>query len=171
MAGTREGISETLQLSYYVRSSFDSALKLFNKVFESDLAHLKFSNARVLFVENNEMDYAAAEQIFKGYNVEMDVATDGMEAIELYKKQKYDIVFVDYIMPEMDGVEAIRKIRETGERGQSQLFVGIYSCEEELKDFRKGLNELGTELILLKPLKQEQVGFILLHELENKIVQ
>ncbi|MCR4908690.1 MAG: response regulator [Lachnospiraceae bacterium] len=79
-----------------------------------------------LVVDDEPMNLTVASAIFKQYGMEVDTALSGKEAIELCKKRKYDLVFMDHMMPEMDGVETVRRIRiETGLNRQDTAFIAL----------------------------------------------
>ncbi len=67
---------------------------------------------KALIVDDEPMNLVVASGLFKDYNMVVDTAESGKEAIEKFRKNDYDVVFMDHMMPEMDGVEAMRKIRE-----------------------------------------------------------
>ncbi len=67
---------------------------------------------KALIVDDEPMNLVVASGLFKDYNMAVDTAGSGKEAIEKFRKNDYDVVFMDHMMPEMDGVEAMRKIRE-----------------------------------------------------------
>ena len=64
-----------------------------------------------LVVDDEPMNLIVAEGILKKYCMDVTIANSGMEAISLCKVHPYDIVFMDHMMPEMDGIEAMRKIK------------------------------------------------------------
>lgn len=70
--------------------------------------------ARVLVVDDNEINLRVAEGVLKLYHVEVVLARSGKEAIDLLKNQDIDVVFMDHMMPELDGVETTEIIRRTG---------------------------------------------------------
>jgi len=70
-----------------------------------------FPNARLLIVDDIATNLKVAEGLLAPYNVKIDTCLSGAEAIELVKKNKYDIIFMDHMMPEMDGIEATAIIR------------------------------------------------------------
>jgi PAS domain S-box-containing protein len=82
------------------------------------LKHLK--GARVLVVEDNEINQQVAREILEGAGLNVSLAGNGQEAIDAIKKNEYDAVLMDVQMPVMDGYTATRKIREreTEVRGQ-----------------------------------------------------
>lgn len=132
-----------------------------------DISGLKLKDAKALVIEDNDINNYLIVSILEHFGVEADVATSGSKAVEMYQKNQYDIVFIDNSMPDMDGTEAARRIRAL-ECGRGQLIIGLSATT--MPEFKEGLNALGIELILSKPVKQEQIGFILLKELPDKAV-
>jgi signal transduction histidine kinase/CheY-like chemotaxis protein/HPt (histidine-containing phosphotransfer) domain-containing protein len=70
-----------------------------------------FPNARLLIVDDIATNLKVAEGLMAPYNAKIDTCLSGAEAIELVKQNKYDIIFMDHMMPEMDGIEATAIIR------------------------------------------------------------
>lgn len=67
--------------------------------------------AKVLLVDDNKVNLKVAEGLLRPYKVQLDTADSGSQAIDMVKNQIYDLVFMDHMMPQMDGVEATRIIR------------------------------------------------------------
>jgi CheY-like chemotaxis protein len=74
-------------------------------------------NARILVVDDIEINLSVAEALLSAFAISPDLVSSGAEAIEMVKKNRYDIIFMDHMMPEMDGLETTDNIRELG--GQS----------------------------------------------------
>ncbi len=68
--------------------------------------------ARVLVVDDNETNLLVAKSLLKRTKVNLDTAPSGAMCIELLKSKHYDIVFLDHMMPEMDGIETLKKVKE-----------------------------------------------------------
>ncbi|MDR1839477.1 MAG: response regulator [Treponema sp.] len=77
----------------------------------SNIRHT-FPDARLLIVDDIRTNLKVAEGLLAPYQITVDTCLSGSEAIELVKQYKYDIVFMDHMMPEMDGIEATTRIRE-----------------------------------------------------------
>lgn len=125
-------------------------------------------NTKALIVDDNEVNNYAVSQMLKNYDIEVDIALSGEKAIELYKKNEYSFILMDYLMPPgMNGIETVAKIREIGERGKNQLIIGL--TVHTLNEFKEGLNSYGVELIILKPVKNKQIEVILQNEFKDRI--
>jgi CheY-like chemotaxis protein len=66
----------------------------------------------ILLVEDNLLNQRIVTFSLKKYNHEVDIANNGVEAIEKFREKKFDIILMDIMMPVMDGLEATIKIRE-----------------------------------------------------------
>ncbi len=74
------------------------------------------ADARVLLVDDSEVNLHVAAGLLGMFNIQCDLARSGAEAIDLLAVNPYDMIFMDHMMPEMDGVEATRQIRVVGGR-------------------------------------------------------
>ncbi len=129
---------------------------------------LKFRDASVLLVDDNEVNNYIMKQLFNKFGIQVDIAYSGNEAIRLYMENDYDIVFMDYIMPEMNGLETVKHIRNLGDKGKNQLIIAL-SANVQVTT-KENFNKLGVELLIYKPVKLEQLCYILYRELVNKII-
>jgi CheY-like chemotaxis protein len=81
---------------------------------EESLLRFTAPSARVLVVDDINTNLKVAEGLLSPYKVKIDLRKSGREAVEAVKFKKYDLVFMDHKMPDMDGVEATAAIREMG---------------------------------------------------------
>ena len=68
-------------------------------------------DAKILVVDDNSINLKIIEGLLKPYHVKYDEASSGAKALQLTDTRHYDMIFMDYMMPEMDGVETTRRIR------------------------------------------------------------
>lgn len=71
-----------------------------------------FKDIRALIVDDEPMNLVVATGLFKDYGMLTDTADSGKEAIQKFHEQDYDVVFMDHMMPEMDGITAMKHLRE-----------------------------------------------------------
>lgn len=119
-------------------------------------------NVRVLVVDDNPINLKVAEGILNTYGIVVDTVLSGKEAIELCRKQNYDIVFMDQMMPEIDGPEAMRQIRQINEHyaleGKGKIIVLTANA---IKGTREMLMKQGFDEYLGKPLNIERLEGLL----------
>ncbi len=72
----------------------------------------KAPGKKVLIVDDVKMNVLVFKGLLRGTEMQIDSALSGSEAIEMTKYAKYDIIFMDHLMPEMDGIEAFHRIRD-----------------------------------------------------------
>jgi signal transduction histidine kinase/ActR/RegA family two-component response regulator len=73
---------------------------------------IKIPGKKILVVDDNNMNLKVASRFLKLSEVTVDVALSGAEAIEKVKETKYDMIFLDHMMPKMDGMETLAKMRK-----------------------------------------------------------
>ena len=84
-----------------------------NKNKDSDTTHIDCTGKKVLVVDDNNLNLKLANRLLTSYNFDIDTATSGKECIEKVEKNKYDIVFLDHMMPEMDGITTLKLLKKT----------------------------------------------------------
>ena len=77
----------------------------YENIFEAPDAH-------VLIVDDNDMNRMVSRKLLRATRVQADVASSGAECLEKTAETRYDVIFMDHEMPEMDGIETLRRIRE-----------------------------------------------------------
>lgn len=70
------------------------------------------NDVRVLIAEDNPVNLSIAKRFLTKWGISVSEATNGVEAVEQFRKEKYDLLLIDLEMPEMDGVAALREIRK-----------------------------------------------------------
>lgn len=82
-------------------------------------------DARILVVDDNSMNRKVFISLLKATKIKIDEAQGGLEAVEKAKSNRYDIIFMDHMMPEVDGVEAMHRIKndESAQSRETPVFV------------------------------------------------
>lgn len=115
------------------------------------------SDISILLVEDNIFNRKLAQNLFKSLGFEIDLAENGKEAVKKAGEKSYDIIFMDMLMPEMDGLQAIAEIRK---RGIEIPVVAVTAVENP--ETKSAAEALGVEDYLLKPATVDQIKEILL---------
>ena len=105
-------------------------------------------DARVLVVDDNETNLLVAKSLLKRTKVKLDTATSGAKCIELLKNNRYDIVFLDHMMPEMDGIQTLKKIKEEN-IAQDTCFIALTA--NAIHGARQSYLDAGFDDYLSKP--------------------
>ena len=94
----------------------------------SDINYSKpeLEGIRALIVDDEPMNLVVASGIFKEYKMIIDTALSGKESIDKFTDNEYDVIFMDHMMPGMDGVEAMKKIKDiAAEHGRTIKVVAL----------------------------------------------
>lgn len=130
----------------------------------------KRAGYKVLVVEDNLINREIAKDFLSTYRFEIWEAESGFQAVELAKDIKFDLIFMDYLMPEMDGIETAEKIRkDCGENGKNPVIVGLTANETE--GCREEFLQKGFQDFLLKPLTAEELNQVLSRWLPREAIE
>lgn len=115
-------------------------------------------DVRVLVVDDNHINLLVIKGLLESYGLTVDTAPCGATAIDLCKKTHYPIVFMDQMMPEMDGIEAMQRIRGLDSYyalgGESKIIV---LTADAIRGVRESLLEKGFDEYLGKPMNLRQL--------------
>lgn len=136
------------------RTMNDEMYKDLQEKFRRNLGALKKVNANILVVDDNEVNLTVLRNIIKTFGAEVDSAKSGAIALELAQAKNYDLMFIDYLMPDMDGIETLYSIRNINKYYKQAPAVLVsantFSNENEFKD--NGFDEY-----LPKPISQKDI--------------
>lgn len=118
-------------------------------------------SARVLVAEDNPINQRLVRIVLEKMGLEVVLASDGAEALELYEAQAFDLVLLDIHMPVMDGLEAHRRLRERQGVSGKAVPIVVLSANAMGSDRAKYLEE-GFDACLTKPLIKEELVAVLL---------
>lgn len=138
----------------------------------STLGTMQISGVQVLVVDDNMVNLRVADGILNSYGLLVDTASSGKEAIELCRKKKYHLIFMDQMMPEMDGVETMKQIRAENQYyaagGESKIIV---LTADAISGARKQLMEKGFDEYLGKPMNLKQIERLLVRFLPPEKIE
>ncbi|MGN0341223.1 MAG: cache domain-containing protein, partial [Roseburia sp.] len=83
------------------------------RVMKEEKRYLYAPDADILIVDDNQMNLKVAMGLLKRSGIKVDTATGGRKCIEMVQKKQYDIIFMDHMMPEMDGIETMKALRKS----------------------------------------------------------
>ncbi|MGL4943840.1 MAG: ATP-binding protein [Thermoguttaceae bacterium] len=110
-----------------------------------------FTGTRVLLAEDNKVNQIVARGLLQMFNVELTIANDGLEAVELVKSNDFDLVLMDVQMPNLDGLEATRAIRKLDKPGIDKLPILAMTAHAMQSDFEQSISA-GMNDHLTKPI-------------------
>jgi signal transduction histidine kinase/DNA-binding response OmpR family regulator/HPt (histidine-containing phosphotransfer) domain-containing protein len=135
-------------------------------------AEARYKGARVLLVEDNTVNKIVAQRTLQTFGIEVQVATDGAQAVERIGSEPFDLVFMDCQMPVLDGYEATRQIR-AWERssGQRRRLPIVAMTANALQGDREKCLDAGMDDYLPKPIKRYVLAAALSRWLPQRLLQ
>lgn len=125
-------------------------------------AYIDLSGKQFLVVDDNKVNLKVSSSFLKKYGASIDSCLSGAEAINMCQEKLYDIVFMDHMMPEMDGVEAmklIRKIEGYQEGAPSKIVVLTANAVNEAREM---LLSEGFDGFISKPMSKSELDEVIL---------
>ncbi len=125
---------------------------------------------RVLLAEDNIVNQKVASKMLEKFGIEVHLANNGLEAIKQFLQNRYDLIFMDCQMPDLDGLAATREIRRLQQLAPSAQAVPIVALTANIMEGeRERCIEAGMNEFLSKPLNLEALEQILVRFLPNRI--
>ncbi len=127
-------------------------------------------NARLLIVDDNEMNLEVEKKLLSGSEMTIDTARSGQEALKMTYTTAYDLILMDHLMPEMDGIECLRRIRNQSGGLNVNVPMIVLTANAGSANIELYRNS-GFDSYLLKPVTGRQLEGKLLQFLpERKII-
>ena len=119
---------------------------------------LKCPGIRVLVVDDEPLNLLVAQDMLKAWDMEVTAAGSGMRAVELCEEAEFDLVFLDHMMPEMDGVETLKELRklwaDTGRKPAVVAFSANVVGGAREMFLREGFDEFIAKPLVDRELKR-----------------
>ncbi|AXX91599.1 hybrid sensor histidine kinase/response regulator [Malaciobacter molluscorum LMG 25693] len=174
--GTGLGLSITKELislmngTIYVKSNLNKGSEFYFSISYEDSSNdeidIKIDKSSIKSIQNQNFEKSIlvvddikenrqlVTQILNQYEFKVFEASSGTEALELYEKNRIDLIFMDILMSDMNGLEAIKKIRE--DKNDRKIPIITLSANVFLEDRRKAL-KAGANDFLPKPFEEESI--------------
>ena len=126
--------------------------------------------ARVLIVDDNNMNLKVFAGLVKDTGIKVDTALSGSEALGYTLKNKYDLIFMDHLMPGMDGIETRRAIISQ-EDGLNKDTIQIVLTANAIKGAMEEYLSYGFADTVFKPVKQSELNDVLWKYLPARLIE
>ena len=147
------------------RQRFEAVAKQEDEYRESFVA----PETKVLVVDDNEMNLAVVKALLKKTDIQVTTCMSGMECLELVKNTYFDVILLDHMMPEMDGIQTLAKIKQSENQCTSVPVIAltanaIVGAKEEyinagFSDYlSKPIEGMELEKMLMKYLPQDKIS-------------
>lgn len=111
-------------------------------------------NAQILVVDDNEMNLMVFENLLRETEIKIDKASSGRHALERTLEKKYDIIFMDHMMPGMDGIETFKAICEQ-ENGQNCDTPEVILTANAIQEAKEEFLRQGFSAFVAKPIQSD----------------
>ncbi|MBL8398243.1 MAG: response regulator [Candidatus Accumulibacter sp.] len=146
-----------------------SAMPATSKASKTNAARL---SGHVLLVEDNAVNQLVAQTFLVDLGVQVSIAHNGLQAVEMTAKQRFDVVLMDCQMPELDGFAATQRIRERERSaGSIDLLPIIAVTANVFEDDRERCFETGMNDFIAKPFKQAELHSVLSRWLRTSLTE
>ncbi len=139
---------------------------------EADNESMDFTapDAKVLIVDDHEMNRKVAIGLMAPLQMQIDTADSGQKALEMIQNKRYDMIFMDYMMPVMDGVETTRRLRRINDAYCREVPV-IALTASVMKESEKLFYEAGMNGMAAKPIDMRQICMTIRKWLPENMIQ
>ena len=119
---------------------------------------IQMSSLQILLAEDNVSSQKVAKQMLKRLGYKADIVANGIEALQALERQPYDLVLMDIRMPEMDGLQATRIIRQRWpDNGPKIIAITAYALQGD----KEKCIEAGMDDYISKPIKVNELAEVL----------
>lgn len=136
----------------------------------AEYENFRAPEAKVLIVDDNLVNRKVAAGLMKPFAMQIDTAKSGEEAIEMVKQKEYHLIFMDHMMPDMDGVEATHVIRELeGEYYQKVPIIALTA--NAISGVKEMFLAEGMDDFIAKPIDFKELSEKIVHWLPFELLE
>lgn len=130
------------------------------KIEDTEIKYLDCSNLNVLLVDDNKLNLKVAEKLLKPYNFNVSTVISGKECIYKIKEgNKYDIIFLDHMMPEMDGIEVLHILKKLSKNFDIPPIVALTA--NAVTGMREMYLSVGFDEYVAKPINISELNKVI----------
>ncbi len=130
-----------------------------------------FHNVNALVAEDNSINQKLINNVLTGLGLDVTLANNGEEALELRKNEEYDIIFMDIQMPVMGGIEATKQILKYEEKERKHHIPIVALTANALQGDREKYIDAGMDNYLSKPIEIVDLQNVIKEYLSHKMVE
>lgn len=155
------GIAAILNKPIKPTELYDAFLRQFDSATQQKLVREQLKDSQrtaqhrkpiqILLVEDNPINQKVASRMLQRLGYQADIAKSGVEAIEAVHKHTYDLILMDVHMPEMDGLEATRRIRSERQRGRRPYIIALTAAA--MAEDEENCMAVGMDDFITKPVR------------------
>lgn len=170
-------VGRKIQLIYRPLHVFSVATVLNGERLQQDIYEERWhkdrfqvENAHILVVDDSAMNLKVAASMLRHYGVEIETALSGKEAIEKVSRKNYDLIFMDHMMPEMDGVECMQRLHELPVVRECHTPI-VALTANAIGGAREMLMDEGFDDFVAKPIEKSAMERVLRKFLDKFVVE
>ncbi len=117
---------------------------------------------KVLIVDDSIISRRMIKKLISGYNFEIEEAENGTQALEKIRSSNFAIIFLDLLMPDINGIEILEKLK------QDNISAKIVVISADIQETTKAkCKELGAFAFINKPPKEDELNFVLKEQIKQ----
>ncbi|MBR5370930.1 MAG: response regulator, partial [Oscillospiraceae bacterium] len=120
------------------------------------VSYRQYPSARVLVTDDNEMNLKVAKNLLKLFGIQPELVSSGAEAVAKMQQKEYDIVFLDHMMPKMDGIETLEQLKAQELIPDSTVIIALTA--NAVLGAKETYLSAGFDDYLSKPINTEELS-------------
>ncbi|MBQ7463442.1 MAG: response regulator [Lachnospiraceae bacterium] len=126
--------------------------------------------ANVMIIDDNRTNLFVIERLLKRYGMKTVTAQRGQEALNLISDNRFDMIFIDYMMPEMDGIDTLKRIRENGKPWCREVPCIVLTADAA-DGARQMLLDAGFDDYISKPIQVERLAEAIYDQIDPSLIE